>query len=82
MRTNAGLEMRPPVTRIGRGGEIDRRAGAPFAAGGIGEIEVAERPRLRPVSPVDPPLEDQHVLVLVIQHEAVERPVEPVRGDI
>src|SRR3546814_5355097 len=48
---------------------------APFAARRIGEEQIAERPRLGPIMPLDQPFEDQHVLVLMIEHDALQRPI-------
>src|SRR5690606_4846158 len=59
-------------------GDVDRRAGEERAARWIGEELRAERPGLRPVFAPDQPLENQHVLVLVVEHDALELPVEQV----
>ncbi len=52
--------------------------GAPVGSRRIGEIEIAQRAGLRPILAVDPALEDQHVLVLMVEHDVLEAPVEAV----
>src|SRR5690606_40112104 len=47
-------------------------------ARGIGEEQLPERPRLRPMLAVDQAFEDQHVLVLMIEDDPLERPVERI----
>src|SRR3546814_17399307 len=47
VRTDAGLAIRLPVKPVGRGREVDRRTGAPFASWRIGEVKLAQRPGLR-----------------------------------
>jgi hypothetical protein len=78
MGTKTRFQVRLPVKRIGRGCEVDRRPRSPLAAGRISEIEIAQRPCLGPVHAIDLALEDQHVFVLVIEHNGLEPPVERV----
>src|SRR3546814_4214280 len=82
VRTDAGLAIRLPVKPVGRGREVDRRTGAPFASWRIGEVKLAQRPGLRPVMPVYQSLEDHHVLVLMIEDDVLEPPVEAVGGTV
>src|SRR5690606_10744075 len=82
VRADPGLDMRLPVQRVGAGGMVDRGACVPRAAGRISEEQRAERPGLRPVLAANQPFEDQHVLVLVIEDDAFERPVHGVVGAI
>ena len=77
-RPDPRVAVRLPVQRIGRGGEVDRGTGAPLTTRRVSEVEIAERPCLRPVLAIDTAFEDQHILVLVIEDDVLERPVEAV----
>src|SRR3546814_18310683 len=74
--------MFPTRRSSGVGREVDRRTGAPFASWRIGEVKLAQRPGLRPVMPVYQSLEDHHVLVLMIEDDVLEPPVEAVGGTV
>src|SRR5690606_23313730 len=78
MRANSRLAMGFPMEGIRGSCEVDRWPAAPFAAGRIGEIKVAQRACLRPVSLADQALEDQHVLVLVIKDDVFEHEIQSV----
>jgi hypothetical protein len=54
-------------------GEVDRRAACKGAVRRIGEIDVAERAGERHEAPADLALEQEHVLVLVIEDDPLER---------
>src|SRR3546814_13324921 len=53
VRTDAGLAIRLPVKPVGRGREVARRTGPPFASWRIGEVKLAKRPGLRRVMSSD-----------------------------
>ena len=67
-----------PVERVGRGGEVDRGAAGVGAGLRIGEIDFAERTRERDEPAVDLALEQDHVLVLMIEDDALERVAQAV----
>src|SRR3546814_14199973 len=74
----AGRAMRLPVQPVGRGRKIDRRSRAPLGARRIGEVEIAERPRLRPIMPAAAAFDTQPLLVLMLANNILKAPAETV----
>src|SRR5262249_24495504 len=76
------LLVRFPVKAVRGGRQMNRGTGVAMAVWRSEEVEFAERPRQRPELAGDLAFEIQHVLVLVIEHQAAQVPIEAVRRSI